>query len=126
MRSTPPGVFRSSILADFSRVGAHVRRHALKPIRRADEMTFGQGTIAQLLRYHVMNLEKQALKAHAERCRQTADELFGEPAERLRAMADEYEVRAERLDEQEAQLCRCLTTRRRHGSRVGNPTAAKD
>jgi hypothetical protein len=99
-------------------------RKALKLIRRANEMAFRRGTIAHLPRYHLMNVEKQALQAHAERCRQTADELDGEPAERLRAMADEYEARAKRLESQEAQLRDLLTRRRRRGGPNGprNPT----
>ncbi len=71
-----------------------------------------------------MNLEKQALRDHAERCRRTADEVEGEAAQRLRAMADEYEARAARLDEQEAQLRNRFARRRRRSE--ADPSAAND
>ncbi|WP_439375047.1 hypothetical protein ACRQ5Q_25045 [Bradyrhizobium sp. PMVTL-01] len=52
-----------------------------------------------------MNIEKRALLDHAERCRRVADELaHHEAAQRLRAMADEYEARATRLDDEGASL----------------------
>ncbi|RXH04410.1 hypothetical protein [Bradyrhizobium vignae] len=48
-----------------------------------------------------MNIEKRALLDHAERCRRVANELdHGEAAQRLLAMADEYEARATRLDDE--------------------------
>ncbi|MBH5396869.1 hypothetical protein HZZ13_03555 [Bradyrhizobium sp. CNPSo 4010] len=47
-----------------------------------------------------MNIEKRALLDHAERCRRVANDLtHGKAAQRLRAMADEYEARATRLDD---------------------------
>jgi hypothetical protein len=46
-----------------------------------------------------MNIEKRALLDHAERCRRVANDLeHSKAAERLRSMADEYEARATRLD----------------------------
>lgn len=71
-----------------------------------------------------MNLEKQALRDHAERCRRTAHELEGEAAQRLRAMADEYEARAARFDEQEAHLRKRFASRQRRGD--VDPSAAND
>ncbi|UWU88842.1 hypothetical protein [Bradyrhizobium sp. CB1015] len=48
-----------------------------------------------------MNIEKRALLDHAERCRCVANDLaHSKAAQRLRAMADEYEARATRLDEE--------------------------
>lgn len=48
-----------------------------------------------------MNIEKRALLDHAERCRCVANDLaHSKAAQRLRAMADEYEGRATRLDEE--------------------------
>ncbi|WP_128917598.1 MULTISPECIES: hypothetical protein [Bradyrhizobium] len=50
-----------------------------------------------------MNIEKCALLDHAQRCRRVADDLaHREAARRLRAMADVYEARAARLDDDEA------------------------
>lgn len=47
-----------------------------------------------------MNIEKRALLDHAKRCRRVADDLaHREAAQRLRAMADVYEARAARLDD---------------------------
>ncbi|MEY9184178.1 hypothetical protein ABIG06_005768 [Bradyrhizobium sp. USDA 326] len=49
-----------------------------------------------------MNIEKRALLDHAERCRRVANELaHSEAAQRLRAMADEYQARATRLDDED-------------------------
>lgn len=48
-----------------------------------------------------MNIEKRALLDHAERCRRVANDLdHDEAAQRLRAMADEYEARATRLQDE--------------------------
>ncbi|MCA1389057.1 hypothetical protein I6F30_04545 [Bradyrhizobium sp. NBAIM20] len=47
-----------------------------------------------------MNIEKRALLDHAERCRRVANDLaHSKAAQRLRTMADEYEARATRLDD---------------------------
>lgn len=52
-----------------------------------------------------MNIEKRALLDHAERCRRVANDLdHDEAAQRLRSMADEYEARATRLDDEGASL----------------------
>ncbi|WP_161495430.1 hypothetical protein [Bradyrhizobium sacchari] len=52
-----------------------------------------------------MNIEKRALLDHAERCRRVANELsHREAAQRLRAMADEYEARATSLDDEGASV----------------------
>ncbi|MCS3759098.1 hypothetical protein ML401_18750 [Bradyrhizobium sp. 62B] len=49
-----------------------------------------------------MNIEKRALLDHAQRCRRVADDLaHREAAGRLRAMADAYEARAARLDDED-------------------------
>jgi hypothetical protein len=49
-----------------------------------------------------MNIEKRALLDHAERCRRVADDLaHREAARRLRAMAEVYEARAARLDNED-------------------------
>ncbi|MBH5367197.1 hypothetical protein [Bradyrhizobium glycinis] len=49
-----------------------------------------------------MNIEKRALLDHAERCRRVANDLtHSKAAQRLRAMADEYEARATRLDDED-------------------------
>lgn len=54
-----------------------------------------------LKRCRWMNIEKRALLDHAERCRRVADDLaHSEAALRLRAMADEYQARATRLDDE--------------------------
>jgi hypothetical protein len=48
-----------------------------------------------------MNIEKRALLDHAERCRHVAKDLaHSKAAQRLRALADEYEGRATRLDDE--------------------------
>ncbi|KYK50219.1 hypothetical protein A1D31_21110 [Bradyrhizobium liaoningense] len=48
-----------------------------------------------------MNIEKRALLDHAERCRRVANDLaHSEAAQRLRAMADEYQARATRLNDE--------------------------
>ncbi|MGX1171067.1 hypothetical protein AB7M16_007333 [Bradyrhizobium sp. USDA 372] len=48
-----------------------------------------------------MNIEKRALLDHAERCRRVANDLeHSKAAQRLRTMADEYESRATRLDDE--------------------------
>ncbi|ULK97496.1 hypothetical protein [Bradyrhizobium sp. I71] len=50
-----------------------------------------------------MNIEKRALLDHAERCRRVANDLaHSEAARRLRAMADEYQARATRLNDEGA------------------------
>ncbi|MHB0767301.1 hypothetical protein [Bradyrhizobium sp. 5.13L] len=47
-----------------------------------------------------MNIEKRALLDHAERCRRVASDLaHSEAARRLQAMAEAYEKRAARLDD---------------------------
>jgi hypothetical protein len=47
-----------------------------------------------------MNIETRALLDHAERCRRVAKGLaHSGAAQRLRAMADEYQARATRLNE---------------------------
>lgn len=52
-----------------------------------------------------MNIEKHALLDHAERCRRVAADLaHHEAARRLWSMADEYEARAARLDDEGASL----------------------
>ncbi|MCA1372534.1 MULTISPECIES: hypothetical protein [Bradyrhizobium] len=49
-----------------------------------------------------MNIEKRALLDHAERCRRVANDLtHSKAAQRLRAMAEEYEARATRLDDED-------------------------
>ncbi|MDF0580821.1 hypothetical protein [Bradyrhizobium yuanmingense] len=59
-----------------------------------------KGTNGPLARCRLMNIEKRALLDHAERCRRVANDLtHSKAAQRLRAMADEYEARATRLDE---------------------------
>ncbi|MBR0706063.1 MULTISPECIES: hypothetical protein [Bradyrhizobium] len=69
------------------------RSHRAVPAARA-------GTNGAFARCRWMNIEKRALLDHAERCRRVANELaHREAAQRLRAMADEYEARATRLDE---------------------------
>jgi hypothetical protein len=61
-----------------------------------------RGTIERLARCEEMNIEKCALLDHAQRCRRVADDLaHREAARRLRAMADVYEARAARLDDDE-------------------------
>ncbi|WP_129590819.1 hypothetical protein [Bradyrhizobium shewense] len=60
-----------------------------------------RGTIEQLARCGGMNIEKRALLDHAQRCRRVADDLtHRESARRLREMADVYEARAARLDDE--------------------------
>lgn len=60
-----------------------------------------EGPMAPLERCRWMNIEKRALLDHAERCRRVADDLaHSEAAQRLRAMADEYQARATRLDDE--------------------------
>lgn len=57
--------------------------------------------MAPLERCRWMNIEKRALLDHAERCRRVADDLaHSEAAQRLRAMADEYQARATRLNDE--------------------------
>ena len=52
-----------------------------------------------------MNIEKRALLDHARRCRRVAEALVHrEAAQRLRAMADVYEARAARLDDDDDAL----------------------
>ncbi|MGL9618144.1 hypothetical protein QRQ56_09095 [Bradyrhizobium sp. U531] len=49
-----------------------------------------------------MNIEKRALLDHAQRCRRVAEDLtHREAARRLCAMADAYEARAARLDDED-------------------------
>ncbi|MEY9758672.1 hypothetical protein [Bradyrhizobium yuanmingense] len=48
-----------------------------------------------------MNIEKRALLDHAERCRRVANDLtHSKAAQRLRAMAEEYQARAARLGDE--------------------------
>ena len=48
----------------------------------------------------MMSIEKRALLDHAERCRRVAGELaHRDAAQRLQAMAEDYEARAASLDE---------------------------
>jgi hypothetical protein len=57
--------------------------------------------MSPLERCRWMNVEKRALLDHAERCRRVADDLaHSEAAQRLRAMADEYQARATRLNDE--------------------------
>lgn len=61
-----------------------------------------------------MNIEKHALLDHAERCRRVADELtHSDAARRLQSMAEEYEQRAARLDDDGVRQKQCHH-RRRH------------
>lgn len=46
-----------------------------------------------------MNIEKRALLDHAERCRRVAEDLAHGGAQRLHLMAEAYEERAARLDD---------------------------
>ncbi|MEY9884565.1 hypothetical protein [Bradyrhizobium sp. USDA 329] len=60
-----------------------------------------EGPMAPLERCRWMNIEKRALLDHAERCRRVANDLaHSEAAQRLRAMADEYQARATRLNDE--------------------------
>ena len=62
-------------------------------------------TIAPSKRYRCMSIEKRALLDHAERCRRVASEVtHREAAQRLQAMAGEYETRAASLDEDDVRL----------------------
>ncbi|MCJ9701116.1 hypothetical protein [Bradyrhizobium sp. SHOUNA76] len=64
-----------------------------------------------------MNIEKRALLDHAERCRRVAEDLaHGEAALRLQSMAEAYEERAARLDDDGV----CLKHRHRCRGHTGD------
>lgn len=74
------------------------------------------GTIKPSKRYRRMSIEKRALLDHAERCRRVAGDLaHSEAARRLQSMAEEYEQRAARLDDDGVHLKQSYPRRRYTG-----------
>ncbi len=72
-----------------------------------------------LARCKQMNIEKRALLDHAKRCRRVADNLAHDAAaRRLRAMAEAYEARAARLDDEGDPLDPSPNDRRDFGAEI--------
>jgi hypothetical protein len=83
--------------------------------RQGDRM----GASAMLARCRQMNIEKRALLDHAKRCRRVANNLAHDAAaRRLRAMAETYEARAARLDDESDSLDPSRNGRRHFGAEI--------